>query len=154
LHGLPEVCAKLGGLVLRWWRCTPKLEDSSVPPTAGSAVGYLHFRHVPIEGVFEPDLAGRVAFREAAGLDETAFAEVQERGRRRLLRVFMRRGLLTGNDECDMAQWERGGGFSADGVNLLACMTAIGRIWTLRMSWCGPTAGCSGRGQGRRARRR
>jgi hypothetical protein len=71
----------------------------SVPPTAGSAVGYLHFRHVPIEGVFEPDPAGRVAFREAAGLDETAFAEVQERGCRRLLRVFMRRGLLTGNDE-------------------------------------------------------
>jgi hypothetical protein len=35
--------------------------------------------------------------------------------RRRLLRVFVRRGLLLGDDARAMAQWQHEGGFSADG---------------------------------------
>jgi hypothetical protein len=36
-----------------------------------------------VDGVFEPDAAGGVVFREASGLDEPAIAEMQERVRRR-----------------------------------------------------------------------
>lgn len=35
--------------------------------------------------------------------------------RRRLLRSFVRRGLLPGDDARAIAQWKHGGGFSVDG---------------------------------------
>jgi hypothetical protein len=55
------------------------------------------FHCVVIEGVFASDPAGGVIFHDAAGLDANAIAEVQERARRRLLRSFVRRGLLAAN---------------------------------------------------------
>ena len=42
-------------------------------------------------------------------------ADVQACVRRRLLRVFVRRGLLPRDDARAMAQWAHGGGFSVDG---------------------------------------
>lgn len=74
-----------------------------------------------IEGLFEPAAAGGVIFHAATGLDANAIAEVQERARRRLLRTFVRRGLLPGDGARKMAQWEHGGGFSVDAV--------YGRCW-------------------------
>lgn len=75
---------------------------------------HLHFHCVVIDGVFEPEPAGGVIFRAATGLDANAIAQVQEQVRRRLLRTFVRRGLLTGDDARAMGQWDNGGGFSVD----------------------------------------
>ena len=52
---------------------------------------HLHFHCVVIDGVFDSAAAGGVVFHAATGLDEQAFAAVQECVRRRLLRVFVRR---------------------------------------------------------------
>jgi hypothetical protein len=70
---------------------------------------------VVIDGVFASDPAGGVVFHATSGLDEQAFAAVQAQVRRRLLRVFVRWGLLPGEDARAMAQWADGGGFSVDG---------------------------------------
>lgn len=49
-------------------------------------------------GVFEPAPAGGVIFRGTTGLDANAIAQVQAQARLRLLRSFVRRGLLAGDD--------------------------------------------------------
>ena len=59
--------------------------------------------------------AGGVIFRAATGVGAPAVAVVQQCVRRRLLRLFVRRGLLPADDARAMAQWEHGGGFSVDG---------------------------------------
>jgi hypothetical protein len=69
---------------------------------------------VVIDGMFEPDRTGRVIFSAATGPDANAIAQVQAQVCRRLLRSFVRRELLTGDDARAMAQWEHGGGFSVD----------------------------------------
>ena len=48
--------------------------------------------------MFDATAAGGVVFHAAAGLDEPAVAAVQACVRRRLLRIFVRRGLLPGDD--------------------------------------------------------
>ena len=68
-----------------------------------------------IDGGFDAAAAGGVVFHAATGIDADAIAEVQACVRRRLLRVFVRRGLLPGNDAQGIGQWEHGGGFSVDG---------------------------------------
>jgi len=65
--------------------------------------------------VFEPAPTDGVVFRAATGLDANAIADVQAGVRRRLSRVFVRRGLLPGDDARAMGQWTHGGGFSVDG---------------------------------------
>jgi hypothetical protein len=76
---------------------------------------HLHFHCVVIDGVFDSATTGGVIFSAATGVDANAIAQVQECVRRRLLRTFVRRGLLPGDDARAMAQWEHGGGFSVDG---------------------------------------
>jgi hypothetical protein len=73
----------------------------------GSALNaHLHFHCVVIDGVFDAAAAGGVIFTAASGLEATAIAQVQAQVRRRLLRAFVRRGLLPGDDARAMAQWE------------------------------------------------
>ncbi len=74
----------------------------------------LHFHCVVIDGVFDATAAGGIVFHAAIGLGAPAVAAVQSCVRRRLLRSFVRRGLLPGDDARAMAQWEHGGGFSVD----------------------------------------
>ena len=76
---------------------------------------HLHFHCVVIDGVFDSSTAGRAIFHAATGLDVNAIAQVQAQVRQRLLRLFVRRGLLPRDDARAMAQWEHGGGFSVDG---------------------------------------
>jgi hypothetical protein len=49
--------------------------------------------------------AGGVIFTAATGVDAHAIAQVQAQVRRRLLRSFVRRGLLPSDDARAMAQW-------------------------------------------------
>ena len=65
---------------------------------------HLHFHCVVIDGVFEPVPADGVVFHAAIGLDATAIARVQESVRRRLMRLFVRRGPLPRDDAQAMAQ--------------------------------------------------
>lgn len=83
---------------------------------------HVHFHCCVIDGVFEPaeatvaetDDSANVMFHAAAGLDEDAIAAVQTQVRRRVLRTFVRRGLIEPCDAEEMAGWEHGGGFSVD----------------------------------------
>jgi hypothetical protein len=77
---------------------------------------HVHFHCCIIDGVFEPaanEAAGAV-FHAASGLDVAALADVQAMVRRRILRAFVRRGLIGKNDAGVMGGWEHGGGFSVD----------------------------------------
>ena len=71
-------------------------------------------------------------FREATGLDAQAFADVQERVRRRLLRVVVRRGLLPGDAARAMAQCAHGGGLSVNGSVRIEANDRAGRERLLR----------------------
>jgi hypothetical protein len=98
---------------------------------------------------------GGVVFHAATGIDADAIAAVKERVRRRSLRVFVRRGLLPGDDAQAMGHWEYGGGFCVEGsVRIEAadragasgcCAIAPGRRspWTGCANWI-PSA-CSTR---------
>jgi len=81
---------------------------------------HIHFHCCVIDGVFESAEAGDtddapgVVFHAATGLDPEAIAAVQAQVRRRILRVFVRRGLIEKCDAEEMAGWDHGGGFSVD----------------------------------------
>jgi hypothetical protein len=62
----------------------------------------------------------------------TAIAQVQAQVRRRLLRLFVRRGLLPRADAQAMAQWAHGGGFQVDGSVRIAAADRAGRERLLR----------------------
>ena len=64
-----------------------------------------------IDGVYE---AEDVRFHEAVELSEAAIARVQERVRRRVLKAFVRWGLLEPEVRDEMLEWRHGGGFSLD----------------------------------------
>jgi hypothetical protein len=87
---------------------------------------------VVIDGVFASDPAGSIIFRAATGLDANAIAQVQACVRRRLLRSFVRRGLLPGDDARAMGQWEHGGGFSVDASVRIEAADRAGRERLLR----------------------
>jgi len=57
---------------------------------------------------------------------------VQACVRRRLLRVFVRRGLLPGDAAQAMGQWKHGGGVSADGSVRIEAADRAGRERLLR----------------------
>jgi hypothetical protein len=92
---------------------------------------HLHFHCVVIDGVFDTTAAGDVVFHAATGIDACAIAAVEACVRRRLLRSFVRRGSLPGDDAQAMAQWEHGGGFSVDGSVRIAAADRAGRerLW-------------------------
>lgn len=84
---------------------------------------HVHFHCCVIDGVFEPaEMDGAteanatpgVVFHAATELDPEAIAAVQAQARRRILRTFVRRGLIEKCDAEEMAGWEHGGGFSVD----------------------------------------
>jgi hypothetical protein len=83
---------------------------------------HVHFHCCIIDGVFEPadttgdaaDKKPEVTFHAALGLDAVALADVQALVRRRILRAFVRRGLIGKSDADVMGGWEHGGGFSLD----------------------------------------
>ena len=93
---------------------------------------HLHLHCVVVDGVFEAATTGGVVFHAAAGIDADAIAEVQACVRRRLLHVFVRRGLLSGDDAQAMGQWQHGGGFSVDGSVRIEAADRAGRARLLR----------------------
>jgi hypothetical protein len=93
---------------------------------------HLHFHCVVIDGVFDAAAAGGVVFHATTGIDANAIAQVQAQVRRRLLHVFVRRGLLPGDDARAMGQWTHGGGFSVDASVRIEATDRAGRERLLR----------------------
>ena len=89
---------------------------------------HVHFHCCVIDGIFEPSVTGDntsddsaddtdtngVVFHAVHQLDALAIFAVQTRTRKRILRAFVRRGLIDKSDAKEMAAWEHGGGFSVD----------------------------------------
>jgi len=63
----------------------------------------MHSAYEVFTSVTYADSRRRCRFRRATGVDATAIARVQESVRQRLLRVFVRRGLLPRDDAQTMA---------------------------------------------------
>lgn len=86
---------------------------------------HTHFHCCVVDGVFQPaskigetadaaDALAKVDFHAATNLDTAAIAQVQALIRQRILRAFVRRGLIGKADRAEMLGWEHGGGFSLD----------------------------------------
>ena len=60
------------------------------------------------------EAATSVDFHAATNLDTAAITQVQAQVRQRILRAFVRRGLIGKRDRDEMMSWEHGGGFSLD----------------------------------------
>ena len=84
--------------------------------------------------MFVAATTGGIIFTAATGVDANAIADVQAGVRRRLLRVFVRRGLLPRDDARAMGQWQHGGGFSVDGSVRIEAEDRAGRERLLRNS--------------------
>lgn len=78
---------------------------------------HVHFHCCVIDGVFQPiadtDDEENVVFHAAWGLDAVAIADVQAVVRQRILRTFVRRGLIDKDDATEMRAWAHDGGFSS-----------------------------------------
>jgi hypothetical protein len=110
LRYLPERDVDLQGAALRLFPCavasclrarspgsgsTARFGSAAFDHRSGSSLdARLHFHCAVIDGVFDAAAVGEVIFRAATGLEANAIAQVQAQVRRRLLRVFVRRGLL------------------------------------------------------------
>jgi len=115
------------------WRLIARLASrTSCFSTSRSVCAHLHSHRVVIGGVFDATPTGGVVFHATTGLEANAIAQVQAHGRRRLLRVFVRRGLLPGDDVRAMGQWQHRGGFSVDGSVRIEATDRAGRERLLR----------------------
>ncbi|MES9858571.1 MAG: transposase [Sedimenticola sp.] len=78
----------------------------------GSALNpHLHYHSCMIDGLFAQTEEG-LQFYEATGLHSEVIQQAQEKIRKRVLRLFVRRGLLSADDAEQMQTWQSGGGFS------------------------------------------
>ncbi len=74
---------------------------------------HYHFHACHIEGLYEAEGEG-VHFHAAAELSDATIGQVQERVRRRVLKAFVRWGLLEADARDERLGWQHGGGFSLD----------------------------------------
>ena len=97
---------------------------------------HLHFHCCIIDGVFvaagTADGTPGVVLHEAGGLDAATVAMVQAQVRQRVLRAFVRRGLLEQRDGDQMGGRAHGGGFSLDATVRIAGADRAGRERLLR----------------------
>jgi hypothetical protein len=93
---------------------------------------HTHFHVCVIDGVFESDAQGGVGFHAVEELDADDAEAVQARVRRRILRAFVRHGILDKDDRRDMELWNHGGGFSLDATVRIAATDRHGLERLLR----------------------
>ncbi len=75
---------------------------------------HMHYHSCMIDGLFA-ETADGLQFYEATGLHSEVIQFAQEKIRKRVLRLFVRRGLLCSDDAEQMQVWENSGGFSLNG---------------------------------------
>ena len=93
---------------------------------------HTHFHVCVIDGVFEPEPDHGVRFIAVEELDAGDAEAVQAQVRRRILRAFVRRGLIDRDDRLEMERWDHGGGFSLDAGVCIAASDRHGRERLLR----------------------
>jgi hypothetical protein len=94
---------------------TARFEAVSFIHRFGSELNaHTHYHCCIIDGVFSQRDDGALCFHEATALDEADVVTVQAKVRRRVLRLFERRGLLSPETVAAMGQWAHAGGFSVD----------------------------------------
>jgi len=102
----------------------------------GSALNpHPHFHLAITDGLFargEEDDDGPLRFRPAADLDAARARALTPILQRRILRLYVRRGLLTEMDAEDMLTWRGTGGFSLDGSVRIAAHDRAGLERLLR----------------------
>ena len=103
----------------------------------GSALNtHFHFHCCIIDGVFAAgyavDAAAGVVFHAASGLAAAAVTTVQAQVRQRVLRAFIRHGLLDQRAGNQMGGWAHGGGFALDASVRSAGADRAGRERLLR----------------------
>lgn len=111
---------------------------------------HVHFHCCVVEGVFQPtamigdtaalaktdDNKPCVGFHAATDLNTAAIVRVQTQVRRRILRTFVRRGLIGKTDRDEMLGWEHSGGFSLDAT---VCISGTDRAGLERLlRYCAP----------------
>jgi hypothetical protein len=99
----------------------------------GSALNpHFHFHVVVLDGVFSEGDDGSVTFHEATHLSANDVLRLERTLQRRVLRLFQRRGLITGDTVADMLTWQASGGFSLDASVRIPGSDSAGRERLLR----------------------
>lgn len=100
---------------------------------SGSALNpHTHLHCCLTDGMFSVDAAGPLRFHPAAEPDAAAVSAVQQRIRRRVLRLAVRHGALTPEVAADLARWGHGGGFSLHAAVHIAAADRAGLERLLR----------------------
>jgi hypothetical protein len=140
----PRLAGDVLRVLLRAVRTTLRRASPSAPADAqlgavsflhrfGSALNpHFHFHVVVLDGVFSDGDDGSVTFHEATHLTVDNVLRLEPTLQRRVLRLFVRRGLLTGGTVEDMLTWQASGGFSLDASVRIHGSDAGGREQLLR----------------------
>jgi hypothetical protein len=75
---------------------------------------HFHFHLIVLDGLFAEQPDGSVAFHEATHFSTDDMHRLERTLQRRVLRLFLRRGLLDDHTVADMLTWRAAGGFSLD----------------------------------------
>jgi len=136
LHHRPRTATAVLHILLRALRATLREACPTAPASASiGAVSFLHrfgsslnphyhFHLCVVDGLFEraegvtdqdpADPVPPLRFHEATALTPQLLERLQHTIRRRVLRQFVRHGLLEPDEAVDMLTWDHGGGFSLD----------------------------------------
>jgi hypothetical protein len=140
----PRLTGDVLRILLRAIRTTLHRASPSAPADArlgavsflhrfGSALNpHFHFHVVVLDGVFSEGDDGSATFHEATHLTADDVLRLERTLQRRVLRLFQRRGLLTGDTVEDMLTWQASGGFSLDASVRIHGSDAGGRERLLR----------------------
>jgi hypothetical protein len=126
----PRLAGDVLRVLLRAIRTTLRRASPSAPADAqlgavsflhrfGSAINpHFHFHVVVLDGVFSEGDDGSVTFHEATHLTADDVLRLERTLQRRVLRLFLRHGLLTGDTVENRLTWQASGGFSLDAAVL------------------------------------
>ncbi len=93
-------------------RLRPKYGGVTYIHRFGSSLNtHLHYHSCMIDGLFAQTEDG-LQFYEVTGLSDEVIQQAQMKIRKRVLRLFVRRGLISSDDAEQMQIWQNGGGFS------------------------------------------
>jgi hypothetical protein len=125
LHWDPEVAGAVLGIFVRALRATlrrssptaprgSELAAISFPQRFGSSLNpHYHFHVLAVDGVMAGG-SGGVEFHEASGLTSEHWLRLERTVQKRVLRAFLKRGLIEEDAVQDMLTWQVSGGFSVD----------------------------------------
>ncbi|MGH7573621.1 MAG: transposase, partial [Longimicrobiales bacterium] len=110
-----------------------RLGAVSFPHRFGSALNpHFHFHVVVFDGLFGQAEDGTLLFHEATRLNAEDIERTERAVQRRVLRLFVRRGLIEDYVATDMLTWQAAGGFSVNAAVRVEGQDRAGRERLLR----------------------